>query len=886
MNSHSQSRCCSRLLAATVLLGGSLTWLIPALAAGTAAGTNISNTATATYSDPNNPGTPIEAISNTVTVEVAEVAGVTLVDNGFTFVDGGNGGNQANTIDTNDVVTFDFLGTNTGNDATEIFVPVNPSSVTGGTLGAIDIDVDLDGDGNFGDITVADIANIPTGSLPAGVTEVLDGGGNRIGLLIDNVAADGQINISVPVTVTANTSGAPVGVVFGDTTPDGGQSVPTDTGDNDFRTVDDDNTADGGNQNDASNTTLPVNGEQEAEASQQITAGGSVNEVALARVFKDFDSSDSGTDPNDLADDSITYNLSLDVVNPSTDPTITAGDLTGIDVADLSATTQTNFSSLLGNSYIFVTDAIPANTDLDITSNVPVAPTGWTVVVTTTATTTDATQADWQTLADFGTSNPETITRIGFVLPIGGTSGNTALQAGEPTITGFQLTVDVEDTVTGTSIDIVNVAQVFGETDGIVGGPVIFDESGDQLPNNFDDNGTTPAANPINDGVANTNQGIDPGNNGGAGEDGEVLVVSLFAGNAPSGLFIGTNDGTTAIPDAVGPTDTNDDFTNRALDPVALDTDNDGAIDSTASTTFINSLRATPNDLTDVLVRPIINNLPGSLDTLNLAPIGTQVNITFNGQTATYDLLADDPTTAAANDSAYVFDNNTTPIAIPVLGPTTGDLDIQVEVILPAGTATTDGQTGPNFGYAVPIVAFADDNNNGRFDGLATDPTSNLTIDRVYLGYVTLEKTAQILDSNGNTIAGENPSSSTIASSQNTIPGNIIEYAITYSNISEAAPAAGFGNIILEADNLVIVEDGTDPSGNNWATGNPVFTLNVPGSASDTNPSSITYTTSSNTTVTSDPGTDVVRYEDALSAPLLPTESGTFTFQRRINEGL
>jgi hypothetical protein len=49
--------------------------VLPALSAGTAAGTNISNTATATYNDPNNPGTTLDAQSNTVTVTVAEVAG-------------------------------------------------------------------------------------------------------------------------------------------------------------------------------------------------------------------------------------------------------------------------------------------------------------------------------------------------------------------------------------------------------------------------------------------------------------------------------------------------------------------------------------------------------------------------------------------------------------------------------------------------------------------------------------------------------------------------------------------------------------------------------------------------------------------------------------------
>ncbi len=40
----------------------------PAFASGTAAGTAISNTASATYTDPNNSGTTLNATSNTVSL--------------------------------------------------------------------------------------------------------------------------------------------------------------------------------------------------------------------------------------------------------------------------------------------------------------------------------------------------------------------------------------------------------------------------------------------------------------------------------------------------------------------------------------------------------------------------------------------------------------------------------------------------------------------------------------------------------------------------------------------------------------------------------------------------------------------------------------------------
>ena len=68
-----------RLLAATLLVSGLGAIAAPAFADGTAAGTSIDNTATATYDNPDAPGTPFNATSNTVRVTVAEVAGVTEI---------------------------------------------------------------------------------------------------------------------------------------------------------------------------------------------------------------------------------------------------------------------------------------------------------------------------------------------------------------------------------------------------------------------------------------------------------------------------------------------------------------------------------------------------------------------------------------------------------------------------------------------------------------------------------------------------------------------------------------------------------------------------------------------------------------------------------------
>jgi len=73
-----------QLLVAALLMGGTFNMTAPVLALGTAAGTGIVNRATATYEDPNNAGTTINATSNTVSITVAEVAGITVITKSVT----------------------------------------------------------------------------------------------------------------------------------------------------------------------------------------------------------------------------------------------------------------------------------------------------------------------------------------------------------------------------------------------------------------------------------------------------------------------------------------------------------------------------------------------------------------------------------------------------------------------------------------------------------------------------------------------------------------------------------------------------------------------------------------------------------------------------------
>ncbi|MFN5500646.1 MAG: hypothetical protein ACK5AW_00725, partial [Pseudanabaena sp.] len=113
----------------------------------TPANTQILNRASGTYVDPNNPGTTINTTSNTVTVTVAEVAGITNVPAGIIDVNGGS-------VSLGDVVNFDFLVTNTGNAPSNIVFPAVANITTVGLStapgpGTLQYQLDLNNDGVF-----------------------------------------------------------------------------------------------------------------------------------------------------------------------------------------------------------------------------------------------------------------------------------------------------------------------------------------------------------------------------------------------------------------------------------------------------------------------------------------------------------------------------------------------------------------------------------------------------------------------------------------------------------------------------------------------------------------------------------------------------------------
>ena len=811
-----------RLIAATLTMGGvSLSMpLIASAQTATAAGTSIINRATGTYEDPSQPGVQINTTSNTVTVTVAEVAGITAVANGI--VDS----TPLTPVLPTDTLTYSFLITNVGNDTTRVFIPAPILTGPAAFTGVNTFDIDANGDGTFETLGT---------TLVAAQAALLSPGG--------------RIRVNVPVLVdVAATSGAPIVVRLGDTPPNnntaGTQNQPSTALATDLRTVD------GVTPGDVGETVgAPTNGEREASVVAQILVG--ANPQAFAAVLKTQGAYFNNGTPAVFTDDLQTYNLTLRVDNAAptgASPSLTPADLTG---------TPTNVNGVVANR-VLVSDAIPASTVLNAA---PSAPAGWTVVYTTSVNTIDANAALWTTTAPAFPA--PTIIRVGFV-------NNGPITRGT-TVTGFSFQVVTSGLPAAAGGTIYNIAQLFGQSVG--GTTVVYDESGDITPSNFNNDGTVgpgPNTNPVTPkGVANpATDGIDNlGNNTGTGAGGEDNALILV----PPGTLL---NGPLNAPTAVGPTSNNDDFTNKST-TVPPNT-NPGTLIDPPSLTFTNTLNAPPGTtLTNVLLRPVAPAVAADL------PTGTTATITFGAQTAIY----------TYNGTIFTFTGGTS-IQIPTI-PANSSVNYTVAIDLPAGTALS---TDSGNGYPVPILAFADTN----LDGLLTvGEPNNTTIDRVYTGFLRLLKTSQVLQGAGPTVIGADGTLS--ANAKTPSPGNILRYVLTYSNIS--TPPVGVGNIILDATNVVITDSGilntlafpTAPNGNNWGQdyniNGVIDTSHVIGSAIDSGTGSVItfFSTTTGLTPTTEqsgttPATDITRYVNTLSVPVTPGSAArTFEFQRRLN---
>ena len=814
------STSCKPFLIAAIAASGAFHFLSPVLADGTAAGTGIVNRATATYSDGT---TNFDAVSNEVTIVVAEVRGLTVTSAGATDPNGGS-------ITTGDDLYFDYVITNTGNEQAYVFIPgateLN-NLATGGTVTSVDV-IQVNG------TTLGTPANVPaTGDSTQNLTGV------------GALPADTNIVVRVTVSVTATNAGDTVSVQFGDTS---NNNTPPADGSQNQQNIRDDSDV-GPNLNDVrtldTDATPPANGEREAAAYHEEFVATAVRPLAQATVFM-VSSTDPGTDPNDATDDTITYNLDMQVEN-NPQPGYPAGSLEG---------TTINLDGDPTAERILVSAIIPPNTQWD--GIAPTAPAGWTPVYSIQGTGAgDPTTVNWTTTTPTAPADIAAVQRIGFVYDA--TTPGDELAPGT-TVNNFEFTV-VTSGLPTTGGTVANIAQLFGETFNDPTDEIVYDESGDQDPNNYDD-GVFPV-NPETSGfTGQTGEAFpsDPdtnNNNTGTGPDGESNVVTITAlPPTTNGLLNGPN----GVPNATGPTNFNDDFTNAGADVLIGEVGAVGDPSDPAPVTITNTVANTvATDLDTVTLLPIApdtaSGLTGGVHGTNGdIPNGTTVTITFGGQSATY-----------TYDGAGNFNTADAAVVIGTLNPSQQQ-SYTVQIDLPAGTGQIQG-------YTIPILAFVDNDGSGDFDQ-ASETVFNFTNNRVYPGFVSLVKQARILDSAGGELEAftANPT----VSPQ---PGEFIEYQISYDNISEAQPPSGAGNVVLTATGLTIVEDGNDGT-NTWAT----FTTHQQNTVAETG-TSLEFFDGSNTSIGSaDPlsGTEVRTYHNTIPS-LAPQTGGAFTFRRVVD---
>lgn len=424
-------------------------------------------------------------------------------------------------------------------------------------------------------------------------------------------------------------------------------------------------------------------------------------------------------------------------------------------------------------SGVYVVAPVPVGTTLSATNAFPAG-----TLYTTSALSTAPQTATWSNTA------PAPLTSATRVAINAGASlaGSGTCSANVPMI----LTI----TTTNASTPIYGIVDAFA-TNTV--SAVITDQSGDAIANKGDGNANFNE--PLFGGAVSPTQGFQ-------------LPTLLQAIGA---VLIGPS----GQPAAVGPTNNNDDFTNRSVTTgiagippcagpqiPACSTSAGGVI------VFTNTVQNTGNaNDTYTLTAPTV-------------PTGFTVEISTNGGTSYTTVSGGGSTTLAIAFGA------TADILVRVTAPTAQQILTGFATIVQAASVNTPAST-------------------------------NRTIDRLYTGFVRLDKAANVFDASGNPSA--------------TIPGAIIEYVITYTNVMTVAPA-GSGSSSLTATNLVITENGA-AGGNNWAS----FTTQV------LSPAPVDSTGGVITDGSGGAVTALTNHLRDTVASLAPGASGTFRFRRLIN---
>ena len=411
--------------------------------------------------------------------------------------------------------------------------------------------------------------------------------------------------------------------------------------------------------------------------------------------------------------------------------------------------------TLNGSTQVYMILPIPARTVLKSGQTFPAG-----TQYTTSALTTAPLSATWSSSAPSPLSNT---TRI--AIPVGATLATGACGSSVDVVVTVNTGIDA-------NIPVDEIGDVFGKN---TINATITDQSGDASPNNGDGN-------------ADFNEGYAAGVGHGVIQQTTLKKVgSVLIG--PSGA-----------PAAVGPTDNNDDYSNKSVNTGIASVAPGGVTTASGQLVYVNTVQNTGNTTdTYTIDAPTV-------------PAGFTVEVSTNGG-ATY-------TTVSGGGS----------VTLTIAHGSSSNINVRITE--PAGNTVLTG-------YSTVIRATSG----------ATPSASNNTIDRLYTGFVRLDKTSSV--SNGTGVGG----------ATDPVPGAVITYNITYTNVSTSN---GDANCVkLTATNLVITEDGL-AAPNNWGT----YTTNS-GSPSDSG---------SGTVVT----VSATKYTDTI-ASLAPGASAVFTFLRSIN---
>jgi hypothetical protein len=411
--------------------------------------------------------------------------------------------------------------------------------------------------------------------------------------------------------------------------------------------------------------------------------------------------------------------------------------------------------TLNGSTQVYIVAPIPARTVLKSGQTFPVG-----TLYTTSPLTTAPLSATWSTTAPAPLSNT---TRIAF--PVGATLTAAASSSAVNMVVTVNTSIDA-------SVPVDEIGDVFGKNSLA---STITDQSGDATANNGDSNAD------FNEGYA-----------AGAGHG----VIQRTTLSQVGSVLVGPG----SAPGAIGPTDSNDDYSNKAVNTGIAGVAPGDVTTASGQIVYVNTIQNTGNTSdTYTIDAPTV-------------PAGFTVEVSTNGGTSY--------TTVSGGGS----------VSLAIAFATSANINVRVTAPLGKTVLT---------GYDTQI----------RVTSTVTPAAANKTIDRLYTGFIRLDKASSVANATG------------VGAATDPVPGAVVTYTVTYTNVSTSN---GDANCVkLTANNLVITEDGL-AAPNNWGT----YTTNS-GSPSDSGSGTVATVSAT-------------KYTDTI-ASVAAAASGVFTFKRSIN---